>query len=574
MSRVASLYLPHLPIDRLRRIEARKSGRPDSASVVPAGPHAPGPPLPGTEAKDGRIDCSVPRGGGWRPGARWAREERQAQTGPSPHHRQPPSRAADEDPLVTIHRSGQRMTIAAACPVATELGLVPDMAVTQARALVPGLRIVDAEPEADAAFLQQLALFAARRWTPRAAVSGTDGLWLDLQGVAHLFGGEQAMCAHILHFCARIGLSARIAVAGTAGVAHALARHGGETLALCPAGAEAEALAPLPLAALRIEEDVVSAARRLGIERIGDLLSMPRGPLDRRFGRTLLTRLDQALGRSPEAIEPVIPEEPPSAALRFAEPIATAEAIGEGIRRLMVRLVADLEEKGLAARVLTLVCGRVDGAGQHMSIGTARATRDTAHLLKLFLERVERIEPGFGIEAMTLVARRCEPLAPAAIGSGLEGDPPPPDLAPLIDRLASRLGAHRLFRFSAVESDVPERSQKRVGPLEPVVGWPTDWPRPVRLLPRPERVEQVIALLPDGPPRRFTWRGRTHVVRQADGPERIYGEWWKNRREAESVRDYFQVEDEAGARFWLFRRGDGVDGRTGDLGWYLHGVFG
>jgi protein ImuB len=94
------------------------------------------------------------------------------------------------------------------------------------------------------------------------------------------------------------------------------------------------------------------------------------------------------------------------------------------------------------------------------------------------------------------------------------------------------------------------------------------------LLAHPEPVDKVVALLPDGAPRRFTWRGDTHVVRQADGPERIYGEWWRSRNEAQAVRDYFQVEDECGARFWIFRRGDGVDRRTGDLSWYVHGVFG
>jgi protein ImuB len=156
----------------------------------------------------------------------------------------------------------------------------------------------------------------------------------------------------------------------------------------------------------------------------------------------------------------------------------------------------------------------------------------------------------------------------------LSGDPSPPDLAPLIDRLASRLGPRGLFRVTAVESDVPERSLKRVPPLEETTDWLPDWPRPVRLLSRPEPIDNVVALLPDGPPRRFTWRGKPYVVRQADGPERIYGEWWRRRSESEAVRDYFQVEDEDGARFWIFRRGDGVDGRTGDLSWYMHGVFG
>jgi protein ImuB len=115
---------------------------------------------------------------------------------------------------------------------------------------------------------------------------------------------------------------------------------------------------------------------------------------------------------------------------------------------------------------------------------------------------------------------------------------------------------------------------RRVPPLAAAGEWPRRWPRPVRLLSPPERVDNVVALLPDQPPRRFTWRGRAHKVAHADGPERIHGEWWRRSGEADAVRDYFQVEDEEGARFWLYRRGDGTDPRTGDLSWWLQGTFG
>ena len=446
------------------------------------------------------------------------------------------------------------------------------MALTQARMLVPGLDVRDADPAGDAAWLARLGLFAARRWTPRAAVSGADGLWLDLSGVAHLFGGERRMCARILAFCGRLGFAARIAVAATAGAAHALARFGGDCLILCPPGAEAEALAPLPLAALRLEAEALAAARRLGVESVGQLAAMPRGPLQRRFGAGLLTRLDQALGRASEPFEPIVPEDPLCVLLRFVEPIATAEAIEQAMAEALRRLVRALERSGLAARRLTLAGERVDGAEQVVRIGTARATRDGAHLLRLLTPKIETIDPGFGLERMRLVADRVEPLGPQPIDGALAGGRPAPDLVPLIDRLAGRLGARRLFRMSAVESDVPERSVRRIGPLARPEGWPR-WPRPVRLLSPPERLDNVMALLPDQPPRRFTWRGRAYRVRQADGPERIHGEWWKRSAEAEAVRDYFQVEDEAGQRFWLFRRGDGEDARSGDLSWYLHGVF-
>ncbi len=73
---------------------------------------------------------------------------------------------------------------------------------------------------------------------------------------------------------------------------------------------------------------------------------------------------------------------------------------------------------------------------------------------------------------------------------------------------------------------------------------------------------------------RFRWRGRDYQVAAADGPERVYGEWWRRAAERETVRDYFQVEAKDGARFWLFRAGDGEDPASGDVSWYLHGVFG
>ena len=466
------------------------------------------------------------------------------------------------------------MTIAAACPAARALGLHPGMAATQARALVTGLDIRPAEPEADAALLTRLALFAARRWTPCAAVSGADGLWLDLTGTTHLFGGEQRMCERILRFCSRMGFAARIAVAGTTGSAHALARFGSDRIGLCASGSELDALAPLPPAALRLDDRAINAARRFGIETVGELVGMARGPLARRFGEGLLARLDQATGRAGEPFDPVVPEVPPRATLRFLEPIALAEAIEQVLADLVEKLMATLEREGLAARRLVLLCERIDGEEQSLAIGTARPSRDRRHLLHLLKMKVEQIEPGFGIEAMHLVAGRCAPLPPQQIGNSIGRDAPAADVPQLIDRIAGRIGASHVFHCTAVESDVPERSVRRVAPLEAVEDWPREWPRPVRLLVRPEPVDKVIAELPDQPPMRFSWRGQMHRVRKADGPERIHGEWWKRAAEVDAVRDYFQVEDEDGARFWLFRSGDGVDGRTGDLRWFMHGVFG
>lgn len=500
-----------------------------------------------------------------------------------------------EPPLVTSIREGNKILIAAASPAARSLGILPGMAVTQARAQVPALEIRPADPEGDRADLRRLAIGAARRWTPIVALSGEDGLFLDMTGTAHLFGGEEAMARRIVRLLARLGVTARIAVADTVGAAWALARYAQfpRGVTVCPTGGHSDALAPLPIAALRCEPAAIELLKRLGIERIDQLAPMPRAPLARRFGAALVERLDQLTGRVAEPLDPIVPPEQIVAIQRFAEPIVTAEAIEHWLAHLMPRLVTALAQAGLGARAIELVADRIDGVPQRLRIGLARPSRDGAHLLRLIVRRIEEIAPGFGIDALALHVRRADPLAAQPVDEQLEDRPP--DLAPLVDALANRIGDARLWRIRPIESEVPERSIEAAPPLDPPAPqaaklkpddvrqldrspelhpWHHRWPRPVRLLRRPEQLDHVIAELPDQPPRRFSWRGQMHKVVRADGPERVRGEWWKRAAEQHSVRDYFRVEDEAGQRFWLFRRGDGERQETGDLRWFMHGAFG
>jgi protein ImuB len=300
---------------------------------------------------------------------------------------------------------------------------------------------------------------------------------------------------------------------------------------------------------------------------------MPRGPLARRLGLSSVTRLDQARGMLAEPIVPITPFEMPLATRRLLEPIVTAEAITQVIGDLVDDLVGLLAARGLGLRAGVLACHLVDGSEQRLGIGTARATRDARHLKRMLAMRVERIDPGLGIEMMTLASPRADELGPEALSAGLGTEAAARDIAPLVDQLGGRVGPEALFRLTSRESDVPERAMAIVEPLTKTAGWPA-WTRPVRLLRRPEQLAGVVALLPDHPPRRFTWRGTIYQVVAGDGPERIHGEWWRNGRELWAVRDYFRVEAEGGARFWLFRRGDGVSAPTGDLTWYLHGLFG
>ena len=516
-----------------------------------------------------------------------------------------------DKPLVTALHDGRRQAVAAADRVARSLGLTPGMPLAQAQALVPGLAVVPAEPEADARGLEELAAWCLR-YAPLTAPDQPAGIWIDATGCAHLFGGksampasgestmlaageaavpaageaamlasgEAAMLADIVARLAQGGIAAQAAIADTPGGAWAVARYGGPSFAgtavtVVPAGDTAVALCPLPVAALRLDAATAAGLVRLGFDRIGQVLQAPRAPLALRFGQALTRRLDQALGRVSEPIEPIAPPGMVAAHVAFPEPLLTPEALSTVIARLTVLVCAELERRGQGARRLDLRFERVDRTQQAICIGTARPSRRPAHLARLLNEQLERIDPGLGIEAMRLVARLTEPLAfGQPRGDLIGGEDAGADVSVLVDRLVNRLGARKVYRAAPVESDVPERSVRRIGPLSPPARtrWPPALPRPTRLLHPPQPVE-ALAMLPDHPPAQFTWRRRKHRIRRADGPERIGGEWWKHDRERSAMRDYWQVEDEDGRRFWLYRSGDAVDPATGDLRWFLHGVF-
>jgi len=494
-------------------------------------------------------------------------------TWPTDRLRRSPGAPSPEMPLITAASDGRRMVVAAADRAALALGIRSAMPLAHARAMVPGLTVVDADPEGDAVALARMAAWCLR-YSPLTASDPPEGVWIDITGCAHLHGGEAALLADLLGRLDHGGTHARGAAADTPGAAHAVSRFAPGPAAVIAPGAHQAAIAPLPTAALRLPPETVGALRRLGFERVGQLAEIARGPLVRRFGQQVALRLDQASGRVFEPIRPVVPDDVVAHRLPFIEPLLTAEAFGTVIDELLDTVCGELEAAGQGARRLDLLFERVDGSVQAIRIGTAAPSRHAAHLARLLKERLETVDPGLGVEAMQLRVPLAEVQAFRQAAGLVEGDRPETSIAALVDRIENRLGPGSVWRATAVESDVPERSVAAIPAIggAPMASWPVNLPRPVRLLDPPQPVE-VIALLPDQPPVAFTWRRKRHRVRRADGPERVYGEWWRRSAEVVAVRDYFAVEDEEGCRFWLFRRGDGSDPATGDLRWFLHGLF-
>jgi protein ImuB len=481
--------------------------------------------------------------------------------------------------LVLVESVGPRRQVAAVDPRAQTLGIAPGLSLTDAQAMVPDLDAQPADREGDLAALHRLADWATR-FSPLVAPDPVDGLTLDITGCAHLWGrgdGEEKLLNDALRRLRHHGFEVCGAIAGTIGAAWAAARFG--IAPIIPQGAVSGALAGLPVQALRLDAATADGLNRLGLRRIGDLYPLKRAGLAQRFGTGLITRLDQALGCAGETLSPLSPPPDHRVSLGFAEPIAAPEQIRRVAELLVERLARELAEHQRGARALKLSAYRLDNAVSTVAIGTARASAEARHLFHLLAEKLERIDPGPGVEFVSLAAERTEVVSP--LQSGMidtdEAAISAADLAPLMDRLANRLGADRLARPKPEESHMPERAIRMVQPLAETKRkpqWPNLPPRPTRLLPNPEPIE-VMALVPDQPPVQFRWRRINHRVTWAEGPERIAPEWWRptgsDADESRETRDYYRIQDESGGRYWVYRAGLYESDKTPR--WFLHGVF-
>jgi protein ImuB len=528
------------------------------------------------------------------------------------------------DALVIAAPVKGALRLSAVNDAAAVLGLRAGMALADARAMYPKLAAADADEQADFALLEAIADWCDR-YTPLVGLDPSDGLMLDISGCAHLFGGETTLAQDLMRRLSAQGLQARVAVADTVGCAWAVARFAqslpqrgrvvGEAgrVGIVPSGDERDAIAPLPLAALRLPAETIEALSQVGLKHIVDVLDRPRAPLAARFGAEFVRRIDQALGREDEPIAPRLPVPAAIIEQRFAEPIALERDVLGTIEKLAAKLGALLERRGEGARLLQAALFRTDGRVFRIEVGTSEPLREPARIRHLFADRLgmigDEVDPGFGYDVLRLAALATERSEPAQ--TGLATPDHAAELAHLIDRLGARFGLRRVTRFVAQNTHIPEfavmgvgvasaafpgRSAARSGVLqtrdpggfhEPgsrISGAPFHAAprpghaeqdslaptRPIRLLARPEPVE-AIAEVPDGPPVRFRWRQVLHEVAHAEGPERIAMEWWRDAENRALIRDYFRVESHEGVRVWLYREGLVRAGEP--TRWFLHGVF-
>jgi protein ImuB len=540
--RILSLWLPRLPIDRIKRQLSRNNAA--------------------TKAFSSEVGTG-------------SREENASK------------KDSSELPCIVVAKQNNALQISALDDAAARLGLEACLPLANARAVCPDIQVFDADEVADAQILNDIADWCDR-FTPLVALDPPHGLFLDITGCAHLFGGEAVLMQMLCTALARHGFGVSAAIAGTSVCARTMNRyvHG----RIIPDGEEAEAIKPLPVSALGADDAITRGLRRAGLKTIGDVASRARHEITARFGADFTTLLEQALGQGDAPISPRKPLPDYIVEKRFADPVSTDVVIAATLSRLAQMLVAAMEKQGKGARRLEASFFRTDGAVRAIAVDTGQPVTRSEMIDRLFRERLDALsdplDPGFGFDLVRLSASRSEIVVQQQrdLDANVHDND---ELTALIDRIAARIGGRRVVVHLPQDTHIPERAdwaapaQHQLAAAA-VAAWPArvegEPPlRPLRLFEKPELIEVLFAEVPDKPPRHFKWRRASHTIVRAEGPERVAMEWWRS-QQAMPTRDYFRVEDEAGLRFWLYR--DGLygeivqqDGKAVPPDWFVHGLF-
>lgn len=484
----------------------------------------------------------------------------------------------DKTPVCLIENKRGAICLVSINRAALDKGLSKGLTLADARARLPQLVAIEADPVADAAWLTRIA-DVCDRFTPMVALDAPDGLTLDITGCAHLFGGEQGLRDELLGWLSPRLSQIGTAIAGTPQAARALARFATETGTIVAPGQEAAAVASLPVAALEAGHDAIIALRRAGLKTIGALAGRPRAPLAARFGQAMVAQLARLMGEENTGITPRRPLPPCSVERRFAEPLTRMQDVLETLGGMACQAGQTLQERGEGGRCFEANLFRADGVLSRLMVETARPERDPKKVMGLFAERIDTLstplDPGYGYDLIRLSV-----MTTASFEAGQHNlDSHAVDeagIGALVDRLTTRFGRQAIQQFVPVQSHLPERAVRAMpaGQAATAVWQPplvdARPRRPVHMFERPEPIE-AIAEIPDGPPFKFRWRRVHHEIARAEGPERIAPEWWRSET-AGATRDYYCLEDIKGRRFWVFRQGL-YECEAQHPRWFLHGLF-
>lgn len=476
-----------------------------------------------------------------------------------------PDKRSDAAGLVIVSPSSGGLRVVRADLAARRRGVRIGCTLAEACAIAPGVAFESLDEAGDRAAIEALARWAVCL-SPIVHIEDADSLFVDVTGCQRLFGQDQRLIERAAKGVAGQGFTVWASIADTAGAAWALAHAGESDRIVSPPGAAAASIARLPVASLRVEASTVQALRRVGVTTVEALLHLPRSSLAARFGDAVLRRLDQALGDAPEMLTAYQPPPPVRVRARLAAATDRIEVLRGMLDRLLEAFGKRLARRSAGVRQIRVTLHLAEAGHECLDLSLSRATRSADHLRRLLGARVDALRLSAKVEALCIESCHVETLDHAQQVWFESGETEAAALGDLLDRLAARLGRRTVLRVHPVDEHQPELAYRYVSVLDgikpPAESAAPGRLRPLRLLPRPAPAS-VVAIVPDGPPVRFRWRGGEVIAAWCDGPQRLETGWWRG---PVVRRDYFHVESDTGCHFWLFR-----DQCRGD--WFVHGLF-
>jgi protein ImuB len=474
-----------------------------------------------------------------------------------------------------VETVAHRQTVVHVSPE-TPAGIYPGMALAEARSRHAELLDLPATPDADSRFLEALGYWLTR-FSPNVCVCPPSSLFLDATGLERLYGGLGKFRQRVADALASLRINATVTIAPTSGAAWALAAFGNGGPEIVSNDRLPDAMSPLPPEALRLDVATTQLLSSLGVRTIRALLQLPRNDLAVRFGSDVLRRIDQAMGAIPEPLVFLTHRSPLRAMLEFEGAIESFEAIRMAVQNLTADVAKQLAQRGLGARELRLTFRQPYSPPVEKVVRLMRRSCNESALFKLIGCAIENLEAREGFVAATLTATSTERLGDeqaALIGGNEEREAAEVDhlverLRARLDRDPQRCAGQAVEWGELVESNLPELAcrmrDSAIKSDAPSGRRPVDLLRPLRLLRQPRSIKVIVrpSESRDGQPVSFTDSGDVHRLDHIRGPERITGQWWNGRWK---TRDYFDVLDTAGNRYWIFRVAQ--SGR-----WFLHGIF-
>lgn len=451
------------------------------------------------------------------------------------------TRTEVDEPLVLLSGSAQRRILQTMNRAARELGLRPGQSLTAAHAITNAFATAEYDPAEIERWHQFLAAWAYR-FSSHVSVHYPRALLVEVQSSYNLFGPWPRFEALLRKELTELGFQHRIVVAPNAAAARALVNsHDG--LAVND-GQLQKTLAQMPVDRLGLERSAATAFSRMGIRTLGQILTLPRDSIARRFSKDVLLHIDTLMGSRKLALECYAPPDFFDSRIELNFEVESHQALLFPLRRLTGDLAAYLAGRDSGVQRFSLHMEHRNRDDTLLPVGLLSAERESSMLFELARGRLEQVQLPEAVLALRLIARDLPIFVPEH--HELFDERPQQSLPweQLRERLRARLGDNAVNGLQAQADHRPELAW-RAGSEKAQKDSATTALRPGWLLQEPVPMEysqlQILA-----------------------GPERIESGWWDG---GDIRRDYYLLKTQSGQLAWAYRR----VGDSGPL--VLHGWF-